>query len=105
MFTSWREVETSTLYKCFEEANFIFPTDEPNIYNRTCATDDEEDEDDDIPLSVLKLSYELSGCGFSDLVQIDQDINICDTNTIDEDISYDPGDEETCVPSISDAHI
>lgn len=72
-------------------------------------------------MSVLKLSNELFGCDFSDLVQLDQEINTCDTNTIDcnvsaqqilnmekesdEDISDDSGDEDPCVPSISDAHI
>lgn len=117
---AWKEVETSTISKCFEKAGFIFPTDEPNTYN-TDDEEDEEDEDDDIPLSVLKLSNELFGCDFSDLMQLDQEINICDTNTIDwnvsaqqilnmekesdEDISDDPGDEDPCVPSISDAHI
>lgn len=65
---AWKEVETSTISKCFEKAGFIFPTDEPNTYN----TDDEEDEDDDIPLSVLKLSNELFGCDLCDLVQLDQ---------------------------------
>lgn len=121
---AWREVETSTITKCFEKAGFIFRTDEPDIYDPTCATDDdcdEEDEDDDVPLSVLKFSNELFGCDLSDLVQLDQDINTCDMNTIDwdvsaqqildmekesdEDISDDPGDEESCVPSISDAYI
>lgn len=62
---AWKEVETSTISKCFEKAGFIFPTDEPNTYN-TDDENDEEDEDEDIPLSVLKLSNELFRCDFSD---------------------------------------
>lgn len=27
---AWKEVETSTISKCFEKAGFIFPTEEPN---------------------------------------------------------------------------
>ena len=41
------------------------------------------DADYDIPLAVLKPSYDLFGCSFCDLVTIDDHIQTCDTNTTD----------------------
>lgn len=81
---AWNAVEASTISKCFDKCGFNkvrIETDE----NASDDIDENVDDDDDVPLSVLKLSKELFGCEFSELANIERNIPTCDTNQIDWD--------------------
>uniref|UniRef100_A0A8W8I2G5 HTH CENPB-type domain-containing protein n=1 Tax=Magallana gigas TaxID=29159 RepID=A0A8W8I2G5_MAGGI len=85
---SWKEVETSTIVKCFKRCGFVdmqnenLPTTEVDVND---GGDDDEDEDDDVPLAVLQLSRELFGCEFRELVKMDADMETCDNQERDWD--------------------
>ena len=52
------------------------------------VVDDDIDEDDDnVPLSMIRLARQLFDCEFRDLSQIDIDVLTCDTNEVDWDKS------------------
>ncbi|XP_041378800.1 tigger transposable element-derived protein 4-like [Gigantopelta aegis] len=55
--SSWKEVESSTIKKCFERCGF--QSVEENTSNRDNS--DEDDDDDDVPLSIIAKSKELFG--------------------------------------------
>ncbi|XP_052271459.1 tigger transposable element-derived protein 4-like [Dreissena polymorpha] len=74
---SWKDIEVSTIQKCFARCGFAMTIEK---------TDDKIDEDsdideDDVPLAVLKMSNELSGVSFSDLVEMDKCAPVCETET------------------------
>ncbi|XP_062609218.1 tigger transposable element-derived protein 4-like [Saccostrea cucullata] len=110
--SAWEEVQTSTIQKCFSKAGFLCE----NI-----DSDDDFDDDDDVPLSVLKLAHEVFGCEFNDLSEMDQTLSTCDNsakdwdrpatdllNTLESDGSESESDsdnKETNCCSVSDAHI
>ncbi|XP_060573116.1 tigger transposable element-derived protein 6-like [Ruditapes philippinarum] len=73
---SWKEVEASTIQKCFAKCGFT-------QFNQVCS--DNDDDDDEVPLAVLRLSNELFGCTFSDLVDIDKAVPTFDLNTVNWD--------------------
>ncbi|XP_052696591.1 tigger transposable element-derived protein 4-like [Crassostrea angulata] len=85
---SWKEVETSTIVKCFKRCGFVdmqnenLPTTEVDVND---GGDDDEDEDDDVPLAVLQLPRELFGCEFRELVKMDADMEACDNQERDWD--------------------
>ena len=60
---SWKEVESSTVQKCFARCGFS-----------AVEIMDEDDGLDDVPLSVLKLSKEVFGVQFSELMKIDSEL-------------------------------
>jgi len=81
---SWQEVEETTIQKCFKKAGFNLSVPEETSDTQVVPNEVTSiDADDDIPLAVLKLSYDLFGCSFCDLVTIDDHIQTCDTNTTD----------------------
>ncbi|XP_060577655.1 tigger transposable element-derived protein 6-like [Ruditapes philippinarum] len=85
---SWNEVESSTIVKCFGKAGFKLHLQDKSdieISVEKLADEPTMDDDDDIPLSVIKISYDLFGCSFSDLVKIDDNVNTCDSQNIDWD--------------------
>ncbi|XP_053403566.1 tigger transposable element-derived protein 6-like [Mercenaria mercenaria] len=82
---SWSEVETNTIVKCFSKAGF-------NIDNFACSSiadfdvsEEDCDEDDDVPLAVMQMSLELFGCNFKDLVKIDEEVLTCETQNTNWD--------------------
>ena len=85
---SWKDIEVSTIQKCFARCGFamtMFPSDCP-VVSASEKTDDKIDEDsdideDDVPLAVLKMSNELFGISFSDLVEMDKCAPVCETET------------------------
>lgn len=81
---SWIEVEQSTIIKCFLKAGFVY---EPYINsvssdnieeNKLAEENKSDDEDDDVPLAVLKLSLDY-------LIQVDESVRTCDTDLVDWD--------------------
>ena len=64
---SWREVEASTIEKCFRRCGFQSTPVGPVVV-------DEDDILDDIPLSVLKLSNDVFGVDFTELLKIDSEL-------------------------------
>lgn len=83
---SWKEVETSTIVKCYKKCGFVdmqndyLPTTEVNVNDGG-----DDDDDDDVPLAVLQLSRELFGCEFLELVKMDANIKTCDNQERDWD--------------------
>ena len=61
---AWNEVEKSTISKCFAKSGFEMDK----------IAHDNEDNDDDIPLKALKLSRDIFGCEFHELVDIDRNV-------------------------------
>ena len=72
-------MENNTITKCFEKTGFSFP--DGGGEQVTDCDDNINDEDDDIPLSIQKLTNDLFGFEFSDLVKLDQEVNTFDNNT------------------------
>jgi hypothetical protein len=73
---AWKDIEAKTIVKCFEHSGFIFPSESVKSVN----TDENHDSDDDdeVPLNVLKLSHDLFGCEFKDLINLDVTLRTCD---------------------------
>ena len=52
------------------------------IQSDTCTTPDNEDDDrDNIPLAVLRMSKNLFGCEFNELVDIEKEVDTCQEPT------------------------
>lgn len=70
----------TTIQKCFANSGFKFQTEpeEPLPADTEAANTDYDDEYDDIPLSVLKLSKDIFDCDFKELVAIYQEWSTCD---------------------------
>ena len=77
--SAWREVETQNIVKCFSKAGFHQELCDQQLVN-DC---DSGDEDDDVPLAAVKLSRELFGCEFRELVDIDSTVCTCDSDMKD----------------------
>lgn len=88
---SWKEVETSTIVKCYKKCGFVdmqndnILTTEVDVNDGGDDDDNEDDDDDDVPLAVLQLSRELFGCEFLELVKMDANIETCDNQERDWD--------------------
>ena len=73
---SWDEVEPSTIQKCFLRCGF-------QLCNVDSIVDDScDDYDDNVPLSMIRLAWDLFDCEFKELA-IDIDVLTCDTNEVD----------------------
>lgn len=77
---SWTDVEESTIVKCFAKAGFKSCEVPVSLNDKTdecrensCSAAECDDSDDDVPLAVLRMSQELFGCNFNELVKLDQD--------------------------------
>ena len=69
---SWDEVEESTIVKCFKKCGF-------GSDKTSSETDDSDlDFNKDIPLHLVRLTHQLFGCEFSELVEMEQSILTCD---------------------------
>ena len=87
MNNAWAEVETSTIVKCFAKSGFVLSS----FIDANSESDDEDDlplaavskSDENIPLAALKLTKEIFGVEFSELVDIDKDLHTCDTQERD----------------------
>lgn len=84
---SWKEVNPTTIQKCFAKCGFKQISDSDVVISE-CDSDD-NDDDDEVPLAVLRMSHDLFGCDYSELVELDKNVPICDENnsTIDWDQS------------------
>ena len=71
--------------KCFEKTGFSFPAGGGEQV--TDGDDNINDEDDDIPLSIQKLTNDLFGFELSDLFKLDQEVNTFDNNTTEWNFS------------------
>jgi hypothetical protein len=87
--SSWQEVATDTIQKCFAKCGFTDCSvsgsgnseSEPSASAVSDSDSDPELElDDNCPLAVLKLSAELFGCEFKELLEIDRRFPTCDNN-------------------------
>jgi hypothetical protein len=87
---AWDEVTELTIQKCFKKSGFAGDFSKTDQNESVCARDEIEigsntieqqhqdvmdDDDDDVPLSALKMSYEIFGCSFNDLLQIDNQLH------------------------------
>lgn len=72
---SWKEVESSTIQNCFLKCGFN--VDLLGVDNNS---DSEWDDDDEVPLAMLRLSRDLFGFEFPALVEIDKSVQTCDEN-------------------------
>ncbi|XP_053388206.1 tigger transposable element-derived protein 6-like [Mercenaria mercenaria] len=81
----WQEVRADTIQKCFANCGFT----EASVSDVSVVNDSECDTvfdiEDDYPLAVLKLSSELFGCEFKELLDIDNQFSTCDNNLQDWD--------------------
>ena len=77
---SWNEVDKNTILKCFQKCEFVSETE-----TEESLSDDEQD--DNIPLAALKMSREIFGCEFNELLGIDSTVSTCDTNEINWEMS------------------
>ncbi|XP_060603677.1 uncharacterized protein LOC132756591 [Ruditapes philippinarum] len=97
---AWDEVTELTIQKCFKKSGFAVDFSKIDQNESVCASDEIEIgsntlgieqqhqdvmDDDDVPLSALKMSYEIFGCSFNDLLQIDNQLHTCDTEIINWD--------------------
>ena len=71
---SWNEIEQKTITKCFNKCGFI----ESSSANSESTDDD--DSLDDLPLSVFKLTKDIFGCDFKELLKIDREVVTCDSD-------------------------
>ena len=97
---SWNEVEITTIFKCFHRCGFNFHDSES-----ISSEEDNFDEDD-----VLKLSCDVFGIDYNELHDLDCNVAMCDTNTIDWDKQADKIldksdiDNSDTQDNLSDAH-
>ena len=72
---AWEAIAPETIQKCFAKCGFGAQTTEPVS----------EPIEDRVPLQYVKLSEELFGCNFDDLVEIDKNFVTCETTERDWD--------------------
>ena len=78
---AWREVDVSTIVKCFDKCGF------DKLKDIEQSDDVEEsDEDDNIPLALLVRSKEIYGRNLKDIVAEDHNLAVCDTSEINWDL-------------------
>jgi len=70
---AWKEVEATTIRKCFVKAGFGVET------NVAPTVDDNDNGDDDVPLAAVKLSMDIFGVEYPELADLDKDLHTCDT--------------------------
>lgn len=77
LYSAWNNVMESTVTKCFKKCGFRL--DEITSEN---SIEYSEDIDDNIPLAAIKMTREMFGCDFSELVEIDSLVTTyeCETN-------------------------
>lgn len=75
---SWKQVEPSTIQKCFAKCGFPFAVSEQ--CDKVVSDSDCDDDDDEIPLQTLRLSHELFSCEYQELVELDRLLPTCDLN-------------------------
>jgi len=84
---AWKEVEATTIQKCFHKAGFgasdTVSSAESGDHPEVLIQEDQEDEDDEIPLAAMKMSLELFGCPFKDLAEIDRNLMSHDSSETD----------------------
>lgn len=68
---AWEEVDEATIQKCFKKAGFV-----DTLLHSV-------DDDDDIPLNVVKMARDMFGCKFKELVEIDNKLSVCDEQVKD----------------------
>ena len=67
--SSWDEVESSTIERCFQKCGFKLSDNED-----VELSDETSDINEDIPLRLVGLAHELFGCDFSELLEIEQNM-------------------------------
>jgi hypothetical protein len=80
---AWKDIDVSTIQKCFVRCGFsedVFSVIDLPVSGDIDLSDDDDDE---VPLAVLRLSQELFDCDFNELIQIDQSIATQCSCTID----------------------
>ena len=77
LYSAWNNVLESTVTKCLKKCGFGL--DEITSEN---SIEYSEDIDDNIPLAAIKMTREIFGCDFSELVEIDSLVTTyeCETN-------------------------
>ncbi|XP_060587924.1 tigger transposable element-derived protein 6-like [Ruditapes philippinarum] len=65
---AWRDIKAKTIVKCF-------PSEPVESVN---ADGNDDSDDDEVPLNVLKLSHDLFGCEFKDLINLEVTLRTCD---------------------------
>ena len=78
---AWKETEPMTINKCFKNCGFTFDEQPIAIEDVNCNSDDEED----IPLALLRVSREFFDCDVAELPAIDEQLATCDNNMTDWD--------------------
>lgn len=78
---SWKQVDPSTIQKCFLKCGFVLCTNDDNEIDST------DDEYDDVPIAVFQMSRDIFGVDFNDLVLIDKELSTSDSAQIDWDVS------------------
>ena len=81
--SAWQEVKPDTIQRCFAKCGFTESSVSGSV--NTEVTFEEEDSKDDYPLSVLKMSTELFGCQFQELLDRDRAFHTCDNNLMEWD--------------------
>lgn len=99
---AWKEIETSTIQMCFAKCGLSDDVFDVNAQSVECS----DDENDDIPLAVLRMSLDLFRCEFQELVNIDKNVAVCDTNTTDWNAPTSEvlNELKSCVRQDDDAH-
>lgn len=73
---SWKEVEASTIQKCFSKCGFSGNLSVCN-HDKTVTSESENDNEDEVPLAVLRMSKELFSVNFQELIEIDRRAPVC----------------------------
>lgn len=87
--SSWKEVEASTIQKCFAKCGFVEHTSTSAAETPAAAAcDDKEqhnddDEADDYPIAVHIMARKLFDCEFEELLDIDKCMKTCNDEPID----------------------
>ncbi|XP_052215921.1 tigger transposable element-derived protein 6-like [Dreissena polymorpha] len=76
---AWRELSTETISKCFGKCGLI-PDFLTTGDHATVVSDTDFEPEDDLPLSMLRVSKELFSCDITELDKIDNNLPTCDNN-------------------------
>ncbi|XP_045178721.2 tigger transposable element-derived protein 4-like [Mercenaria mercenaria] len=89
---SWKEVTPTTIQKCFAKCGFDQISESDLVVNECDSDDDSDDDDVEVPLAVLRMSHELFGCEYHELVDLDKSVPTCDENNSIVDWDKNAGD-------------
>ncbi|CAB4061676.1 unnamed protein product [Lepeophtheirus salmonis] len=104
--SAWNEVQASTIQKCFQNCGF-------GNTDATVVKKEEEDNDEsNIPLSMVRLAREVYDCSVKELDELDQNLSTCDSSETDwskpdlliikeEKIDDENNEEEDHIPDVS----